>query len=315
MKTKNLQLLLAGLLALVVAALPVRADVTTTPAANPAWPAAPLTATTITGTTITATTKFLAADGSAAAPSYSFSGSTGNGFYNVGNLASVSGGVIQWLQAPSIFRFTSTVAVGWSSGDPSALASDIVLSRYAPKQLMISGDGTGTASGMTGFILGSFDNAGTQSALWHSGDTPSGTNYRLYSQTAGPTYINSVDEVGIRINNSSKFLQVSTAGAGPSITAGTATADVNALSVTQTWNAAGVTFTANKTNVTNTASAAGSLLEDWQIGGVSKASIGLAGDIKIGNTLNSVSPTAPNRTITMVVGGVTVYIAAKTTND
>lgn len=40
-----------------------------------------------------------------------------------------------------------------------------------------------------------------------------------------------------------------------------------------------------------------------------------AGPIAVGNTLNSVSPTSPNRTITMVVGGVTVYIAAKTTND
>lgn len=39
------------------------------------------------------------------------------------------------------------------------------------------------------------------------------------------------------------------------------------------------------------------------------------GAVAIGNTLNSVSPTAPNRTITMVVGGTTVYLAAKTTND
>ena len=40
-----------------------------------------------------------------------------------------------------------------------------------------------------------------------------------------------------------------------------------------------------------------------------------AGAVAIGNTVNSVSPTSPNRTITMVVGGVTLYIAAKTTND
>lgn len=38
---------------------------------------------------------------------------------------------------------------------------------------------------------------------------------------------------------------------------------------TQTWNASGVTFTAKKTNITNTASAAGSIIEDWQIGGTS----------------------------------------------
>jgi hypothetical protein len=40
-----------------------------------------------------------------------------------------------------------------------------------------------------------------------------------------------------------------------------------------------------------------------------------AGAVAIGNTVNTVSPTSPNRTITMVVGGVTLYIAAKTTND
>jgi len=40
-----------------------------------------------------------------------------------------------------------------------------------------------------------------------------------------------------------------------------------------------------------------------------------AGAVTIGNTVNTVSPTSPNRTITMVVNGVTLYIAAKTTND
>ena len=40
-----------------------------------------------------------------------------------------------------------------------------------------------------------------------------------------------------------------------------------------------------------------------------------AGAVTIGNTVNSVSPTSPNRTVTMVVNGVTLYLAAKTTND
>ena len=40
-----------------------------------------------------------------------------------------------------------------------------------------------------------------------------------------------------------------------------------------------------------------------------------AGAIAIGNTVNTVSPTSPNRTITMVIGGVTYYLHAKTTND
>jgi hypothetical protein len=39
------------------------------------------------------------------------------------------------------------------------------------------------------------------------------------------------------------------------------------------------------------------------------------GALAIGNTVNTVSPTSPDRTITMVIGGTTYYIHAKTTND
>jgi hypothetical protein len=39
------------------------------------------------------------------------------------------------------------------------------------------------------------------------------------------------------------------------------------------------------------------------------------GALATNNTVNTVSPTSPNRTITMVIGGTTYYIHAKTTND
>jgi hypothetical protein len=39
------------------------------------------------------------------------------------------------------------------------------------------------------------------------------------------------------------------------------------------------------------------------------------GPISIGNTVNTVSPTSPNRTVTIVIGGTTYYLHAKTTND
>jgi hypothetical protein len=54
---------------------------------------------------------------------------------------------------------------------------------------------------------------------------------------------------------------------------------------------------------------------------VGNGGIGVAGNsvfggtIAIGNTVNTVSPTSPNRTITMVIGGTTYYLHAKTTND
>lgn len=53
----------------------------------------------------------------------------------------------------------------------------------------------------------------------------------------------------------------------------------------------------------------------FRINGTSKASIDSNGAISIGNTVNSVSPTSPNRTVTIVINGTTYYLAAKTTND
>lgn len=41
----------------------------------------------------------------------------------------------------------------------------------------------------------------------------------------------------------------------------------------------------------------------------------LTGTMLVGSAVNSVSPTSPNRTITVVHGGTTYYLAAKTTND
>lgn len=73
--------------------------------------------------------------------------------------------------------------------------------------------------------------------------------------------------------------------AGLTLTQGALTADAQALSSTATWNAAGVTFTHLKTNVTDTASAAGSLLMDLQVGGVSKFNIQKDGTITAGTSV------------------------------
>lgn len=86
-----------------------------------------------------------------------------------------------------------------------------------------------------------------------------------------PAYIKTYIETALKLSTAA------TAGAGPAIAAGTATTDVQALSLTQTWNNAAIAFTARKTNITDTASAAGSLIEDWQVGGSSKASIDKTG--------------------------------------
>lgn len=87
--------------------------------------------------TVTGGTMLLA-DGSAAAPSLSYVTASTTGLYNAGgNMASSSGGSIQWLQAADIFRLKSSVAFGWSSGDPSLSVSDVILVRDAANTLAL----------------------------------------------------------------------------------------------------------------------------------------------------------------------------------
>ncbi len=70
------------------------------------------------------------------------------------------------------------------------------------------------------------------------------------------------------------------------LTGGTATASSPVLTTTQTWNNAGVTFVGKSNEFTDTASASDSLLERWQVGGVTKAGIGKMGQVCVGSGLN-----------------------------
>jgi len=62
---------------------------------------------------------------------------------------------------------------------------------------------------------------------------------------------------------------------------GTITASDPIIDMAQTWNNGAVAFTALKANVTDTASAAGSLLMDLQVGGVSQFSVSKTGAIRV----------------------------------
>jgi hypothetical protein len=57
------------------------------------------------------------------------------------------------------------------------------------------------------------------------------------------------------------------------------TVPTSRLHVAETWNNVATTFTGALINITDAASAAGSLIQDWQVGGVSKASIAKSGAI------------------------------------
>ena len=115
----------------------------------------------------------------------------------------------------------------------------------------------GTSGTSVGLIIGYSGSSGG-GAVWNSNLTPSLSNYALYIDGT-TSYLNGSSGCRLAANGVVKVTQDATAGLGPSITAGTATTDVNALSATQTWNAAGVAFTGWKFTITDTASAAGSL--------------------------------------------------------
>lgn len=68
---------------------------------------------------------------------------------------------------------------------------------------------------------------------------------------------------------------------------------MNIFDLTDTWNAGGTTFTAIKMNATDTASAAGSLLIDLQVGGVSQFSVTKAGAVTaVGVAIPTISSTS-----------------------
>jgi len=74
---------------------------------------------------------------------------------------------------------------------------------------------------------------------------------------------------------------------------------------------AGVTSLTNNTASTSTTT--GALQVAGGVGVAGAAFFG--GAIAIGNTVNTVTPTLPNRTITIEIGGTVFYLHAKTTND
>jgi len=80
-----------------------------------------------------------APDGTAAAPSYSFSTQTGTGFWMwaSGTIAFASGGSSTIAFKAASVDLASGQTLGWSSSDPTAAGSDLVLNRIAANVLGI----------------------------------------------------------------------------------------------------------------------------------------------------------------------------------
>ena len=120
--------------------------------------------------------------------------------------------------------------------------------------LINSGPGlkVGTATTSAGLQIGYYGVTG-YGGIWPSTVTPSTTNYTLYASSTD-TQLQGSSTLQLATNNSVRMQFIPTAGSGPSITAGTATTDVNSLSTTMGMNAAAVAFTGWKGTFTEGAS-------------------------------------------------------------
>jgi hypothetical protein len=105
----------------------------------------------------------------------------------------------------------------------------------------------------------------------------------------------SADEVYIRAANTAIHFQAGAAGT------------TETLTLASNGNATFASTTASTSTTTGALTVAGGV-------GVGGAAF-FGGAIAIGNTVNTVTATLPNRTITIEIGGTTYYIHAKTTND
>ena len=123
----------------------------------------------------------------------------------------ITGGTISGVTLSSggaITGTTITATTAFNVGD-----NTVWLTKYAAKQVLLSGDGTGATTN-AGFILGYFGVSGA-AGIWPSGLVPSGTNYSFYADAAGLTYLNSLSGTRIAVANIDKMTFAVTAGAGP----------------------------------------------------------------------------------------------------
>jgi len=123
------------------------------------------------------------------------------------------------------------------------------------------------------------------------------TSTKLNNLVDAATFVSGACASGGGLEVSSGQLQVANGGVTPT----------KLSTGAPTWNGSG------NLTVTGTLTTGGTIStsNDLAVNGIAM----ITGAISIGNTVNTVSPTSPDRTITIVVGGTTYYLHAKTTND
>lgn len=194
----------------------------------------------------------------------------------------------------SIGGFAATNQIFSLTGDPSANSGAIAA-------VKTNNTGTGavaafsvnTTTGEAGFISAAgsgFTTAGVFSANSLNVSAALQNLYLLASTTD--------KTVNVVTNGTAAANIVATFAGG-----GTITASAPMLTLAQTWNNAGVTFVGVVQDVTNTASAAASRLHDWRVGGTTKISFDVSGNVYLAN----------NAQIQSVSGGTTLDIGVNNT--
>lgn len=231
-----------------------------------------------------------------------------------GGVASGGAGTFNTL---TVTNLTPTEVLFAGPGGAVTDSPNLTFTNPTTSPLLTVGSGTTTAAGVQ---MGYSGTSGI-SGIWQTGVTPTASNANIYLSGAN-TIVASAQSGGrvyFRPGGSSSTTSSITLGAGAfnpendgTVTIGASgarfssaflgsstaiTASAPAIDVAQTWNNAAVAFTAAKVNVTNTASAAGSLLQDWQVGGISALSVGFSGTngvLNFGSTSNQLANNGGN---------------------
>ena len=205
-----------------------------------------------------------------------------------GNMSiAMSGLGINWAAARTI-SMSSLGNIGFAATDTGTATNDSAFSRISAG---IIGVGTGAAGNVAG---------GLQAATLALGGATIGAHALNVIGTAlfsGNFQVNStISALALGNTGTAANSFIEMLAGGTRISRNVADA-LSALTVKQT-----------------NASSTGNIIDGVNSAGT-VFSVSQSGAISVGNTVNSVSPTSPNRTVTMVIGGTTYYLAAKTTND
>jgi hypothetical protein len=175
---------------------------------------------------------------------------------------------------------TSTSDQQWTVVNDNGTDSTIIFTNGSARDnTTIVRQASTTAIEATGSGLYLGTSTSTAPVILFAGGVVNGTNNAITVSSPTAIAFNQYTTPGVIVNDSSGNLTSSTALAltSAAIAQGSITTNLKGLNLTATFNAAGTTFDAPLfENITNTASAAGSLIADLQVGGVSTFNVGIA---------------------------------------